>query len=90
MFPIKTDLYQFRRFLPFIRRLPDSDLLEKKDLMNEHFFMEKDGKLEMYYAPHNEFINCHAEIVIVGITPAGHRWKPLFGRQNCLCKREMP
>ncbi|RWR12179.1 hypothetical protein QNH23_13885 [Siminovitchia fortis] len=75
MFFLNTD---FQRFLPSIRNLPDSDLLEKKDLLNEHFLIGKADGLEVYYAPHNEFINCHAEIVIVGITPGWTQMEAAF------------
>ncbi|WP_134911819.1 hypothetical protein [Paenibacillus sp. IHB B 3084] len=31
--------------------------------------MERNGLLEMYYAPHNEYINPSAKVVIIGLTP---------------------
>ncbi|MEK3888838.1 hypothetical protein [Bacillus sp. FSL K6-3431] len=38
----------------------------------------------MYYAPHNEYINCDAKIVIVGITPGWTQMKAAF-QQAKIC-----
>src|SRR5699024_11175671 len=37
-----------------------------------------ENTLDMYYAPHNEYINEHARIVIVGITPGWTQTKMAF------------
>jgi hypothetical protein len=60
---------RLKHYLPYIKQLPDSRELSKSHLINANFLMEKSGNLKMYYAPHNEYINRHAKIVIVGITP---------------------
>ena len=36
--------------------------------MNERFILEDEGKIKIYCAPHNEFINTDAQILIIGIT----------------------
>jgi hypothetical protein len=43
--------------------------LTKETLLTPRFLLEKSGNLEMYYAPHNEYINTKAKIVLIGITP---------------------
>ncbi|WP_254848902.1 uracil-DNA glycosylase family protein [Paenibacillus odorifer] len=35
----------------------------------EKLLMERNGKVEMYYAPHNEYINPSAKVIIIGLTP---------------------
>lgn len=42
---------------------------EKIDILNKKFELYNDGKMTIYYAPHNEVINKKAKIFIVGITP---------------------
>lgn len=37
--------------------------------MTGNFRMERCGHIDMYYAPHNEYINTLASVVIIGITP---------------------
>ncbi|MGF2614790.1 hypothetical protein ACQUWN_04170 [Rossellomorea aquimaris] len=43
--------------------------LKKETLLTREFLIEKSGNIEMYYAPHNEYINREAKIVLAGITP---------------------
>lgn len=52
--------------------------VSREDIINESFLIEKEGPLEMYYAPHNEYINEQARIVIVGITPGWTQTKMAF------------
>ncbi|GGH30827.1 hypothetical protein GCM10008013_34170 [Paenibacillus segetis] len=49
--------------------LPKDTMLSKEDLLVDELLMERNGTLEMYYAPHNEYINPSARVIIVGITP---------------------
>ncbi|WP_312147456.1 uracil-DNA glycosylase family protein [Paenibacillus odorifer] len=35
----------------------------------DKLLMERNGKVEMYYAPHNEYINPSAKVIIIGLTP---------------------
>lgn len=62
-------------FLQAIRTLNDSMPLTKEDLLSEKFLIQKDGELEMFYSPHNEYINKKARIIIVGITPGWSQMK---------------
>ncbi|RKD23244.1 hypothetical protein BEP19_13015 [Ammoniphilus oxalaticus] len=67
---------QLQHYLPMIRSLPNE--IEKSDLINARFLMERSGPLEMYYAPHNEYVNRGARLVIVGITPGWTQMKAAF------------
>ncbi|WP_236570618.1 hypothetical protein [Paenibacillus sp. An7] len=60
---------QSKNYLSFIRSLPIKEQYSKQDLLIEDLLLAREGQLEMYYAPHNEYINPLAKIVIVGITP---------------------
>ncbi|GGP16649.1 hypothetical protein [Oceanobacillus neutriphilus] len=66
------------QYLPYIEQLPDSRELRRDDLIHPDFLIEKENNLEIYYAPHNEYINDQAEIVIVGITPGWTQMKKAF------------
>lgn len=52
-----------------ILSLPMDRSLHKEDLLTRKFLMAENGEMKMYYAPHNEYINCSAKIMIVGLTP---------------------
>ncbi|WP_163969325.1 uracil-DNA glycosylase family protein [Oceanobacillus halotolerans] len=67
-----------QQFLPAIQTLHADKPLTKEDLLTETFLMEKDGDMEIYYAPHNEYINKEARVVIVGITPGWSQMKTAF------------
>ena len=42
---------------------------EKCDILNDKFLLYRNDAMEIYYAPHNEIVNVHAKVFIVGITP---------------------
>ena len=52
-----------------ILKLPVKDKYSKEELLIGDFLVEKEGAIEIYYAPHNDYINAKAKIFIVGITP---------------------
>lgn len=66
------------QYLKYIEQLPDSRELKKEDLINSNFLIDKDKNLEMYYSPHNDYVNQKAKIVIVGITPGWTQMKKAF------------
>lgn len=56
-------------------RLPVGKALTKEDLLSGEFLMERHGQVTMYYAPHNEYVNPDARIVMIGITPGWTQMK---------------
>lgn len=58
-----------KKFAPYIKSLPSSAPLTKKNLLVPQLQIGKEKHLEMYYAPHNDYINRKAQVVIAGITP---------------------
>ncbi|HBI93035.1 MAG TPA: hypothetical protein DDY58_11785 [Terrisporobacter glycolicus] len=63
---MKKTLYDYKRK---IEKLPVKDKYTKEELLTEDFLIDKENNIEIYYAPHNEYINQKAKILIVGITP---------------------
>ncbi|KAB8136225.1 hypothetical protein F9U64_10440 [Gracilibacillus oryzae] len=78
------------RYLPFIEKLPDSRELKKEDLLTPDFLIEKEKNLEMYYSPHNDYINKQAAIIIVGITPGWTQTKTAYETFGRLHKKKLP
>ncbi|WP_346889798.1 hypothetical protein [Clostridium sp. UBA1056] len=63
---MKKNLYEY---VESIKRLPIRDKYTKEEILTKDFLIEKEKDIEIYYAPHNEYINPKAKIFIVGITP---------------------
>ncbi|MDQ0217708.1 hypothetical protein J2S21_000800 [Peribacillus cavernae] len=73
--------YRNRRleeFLEAITQLPQKSMLSKDDLLTKQFLIEEHEDLEIYYSPHNDYINQDASIVIVGITPGWTQMRTAF------------
>ncbi|WP_264738011.1 uracil-DNA glycosylase family protein [Cytobacillus firmus] len=66
------------KYLPAILKLPKGKPLTKDQLMTDEFLIRQDGDLDIYYAPHNEYINNDAKIVIAGITPGWSQMRIAF------------
>lgn len=52
-----------------IRRLPIKNKYTRDELLNSDFLLDKENNIEIYYSPHNEFLNPNAKVFIIGITP---------------------
>ncbi len=63
---ISNHLQQYKAAL---LSLPKETGLTKADLQVDKLLMKRSGKLEMYYAPHNEYLNPAAKVIIIGLTP---------------------
>lgn len=63
---MKKTLYDYKNS---IKKLPIKDKYTKEELLTEDFLIDKEGNIKIYYAPHNEYINPKAKVLIVGITP---------------------
>ncbi|GFN32893.1 uracil-DNA glycosylase family protein [Paenibacillus xylaniclasticus] len=66
------------RYREAILALPLHRRLTKDELLTETLLMERNGKVEMYYAPHNEYVNPDAKIVIIGLTPGWSQMEIAF------------
>lgn len=56
----------FHRYKKMILNL---ERIERDSVQNEQFVLHQDACIRLYYAPHNEYINENATILIIGITP---------------------
>lgn len=63
---MKKTLYDYK---DEIKKLPLKKKYTKEEILISDFLIEKEGNLEIYYAPHNEYINPKCKVFIVGITP---------------------
>lgn len=63
---MKKTLHEYKEV---IKQLPIKDKYEKNELLIDDLLMEKNGNIEIYYAPHNDYLNSKAKIFIIGITP---------------------
>nr|WP_157336547.1 hypothetical protein [Paenibacillus lutrae] len=61
-----------------MRALPAHTSLTKAQLLTEEFLIERCGPADMYYAPHNEYMNRSAQVVIIGLTPGWTQMKAAF------------
>lgn len=63
---MKYTLYDFK---DSIQSLPQKDRYSKEELLIPELLIERMDTIEIYYAPHNEYINPKAKVFIIGITP---------------------
>ena len=63
---MKKTLYDYKEA---IEELPLKSKYTKEDLLIDKFLIDKENKIEIYYAPHNEYLNPKAKVFIIGITP---------------------
>ena len=63
---MKKTLYDY---MDKIKILPIKDKYNKDEILINDFLIEKEEHIEIYYSPHNEYINSKARVFIVGITP---------------------
>jgi hypothetical protein len=70
--------------------LPVDRGLTKEDLLVDDFLMERSGEIEIYYAPHNEYLNHSAKVVILGITPGWTQMKIAFHAAQKGLKQGLP
>lgn len=65
-----------KEFAEKLHSLPSS--LTKSDLLISPFHLHQENELDIYYSPHNEYINQTATIVIAGITPGFSQMKTAY------------
>lgn len=58
----------FERYIDKIKNLPNGKLC-KEDILNDNFLLAEQKNMKIFYAPHNEYQNKLAKIIIVGICP---------------------
>lgn len=56
-------------FQKYKGKIADLGVINKESIQTEQFLLYHDSKIQIYYAPHNEYINEKASVFIIGITP---------------------
>ncbi len=59
---MKKTLYDYKEA---IEELPLKSKYTKEDLLIDKFLIDKENKIEIYYAPHNEYLNPKAKVFII-------------------------
>ena len=80
-------------FEEYYEKIENLVCFEKIYILNKDFELYNDGKMSIYYAPHNETRNEKAKIFLIGITPGWTQTQIAFktaqkGIRNCLSKEE--
>ncbi|MCC9021629.1 hypothetical protein [Bacillus nakamurai] len=84
------DRKRLAHFLMRLKALSSSVPFTKSDLLTPSFHLFRDGELDMYYSPHNEYINPRAVIVIAGITPGFSQMQRAYDTAARLLKSGEP
>lgn len=63
---MKKTLYDYE---DKIKNLPIKTKYNRNEILTRDFLMETEQDIEIYYSPHNEYINSKARVFIIGITP---------------------
>jgi len=67
----------FQRYIQKIKELPIGEL-DKHHIQNSNFLLDEKNQMKIYYAPHNEYLNKKARVVIVGICPGWTQTKHAY------------
>ena len=63
---MKKTLYDYKEA---IMKLPLKNKYTKEEFLIKDFLVDSEKNIEIYYAPHNEYLNPNAKVFIIGITP---------------------
>lgn len=76
-------------YLRSISNLKEKSKYEKEDLLIPEFELYHHNEMYIYYAPHNEYINKDAQLIIVGITPGWTQMEIAYrtAKQNLIVGR---
>ncbi|MBQ4164159.1 MAG: hypothetical protein IJD87_03660, partial [Turicibacter sp.] len=77
-------------YIDIIKKLPIKKKYTKDELLIPELLVEKEGEIEIYYAPHNEYINPKAKIFIVGITPGFEQLSTAIAEARVCIEDDIP
>lgn len=72
------DSIQHQRLIGILKSFPLKERYSKADLFINDLKLGSAGNVEMYYSPHNEYINSSAKVMLVGITPGWQQMEIAF------------
>lgn len=67
------------KYVDKILKLSDGSLT-KESILSDEFMLEEKNDIKIYYAPHNEYLNEKARVLIVGICPGWTQTKIAYER----------
>ncbi|AFH66278.1 uracil-DNA glycosylase family protein [Paenibacillus caseinilyticus] len=73
-----------------ILSLPGDRPLTREELLTGTFRLHREGRVEVYYAPHGEYVNPAARLVIIGITPGWTQMELAFRTARRLLGEGVP
>ena len=73
---MKKTLYDYKEV---IKELPLKSKYTRDELLIDKFLIDKENNIEIYYAPHNEYLNPKAKVFIIGITPGFQQMSTAIG-----------
>ena len=76
-------------YLDKIKDLPLKSKYTKDELLTSDFLIETEDTIEIYYAPHNEYLNPQAKVFIVGITPGFEQMSTAIAEARKCLEEEM-
>ncbi|MGG4480541.1 hypothetical protein ACM7Q1_06900 [Paenibacillus illinoisensis] len=82
------DSNQNKHLIEIMKSLPLKQRYSKADLLINDLKLGEAGNVEMYYSPHNEYINSSAKIMLVGITPGWQQMEIAFRTAVQALKRQ--
>jgi len=62
----------------YIHKIKALREITRSTLLTNDFLMNTEANLSMYYAPHNEYVNTEAHIVLVGLTPGWNQMQTAY------------
>ena len=73
---MKKTLYDYKEV---IKELPLKSKYTRDELLIDKFLIDIENNIEIYYAPHNEYLNPKAKVFIIGITPGFQQMSTAIG-----------
>ncbi|KIY21023.1 hypothetical protein [Mesobacillus subterraneus] len=77
-------------YIKKIAELPLKENYSRDELLTKEFLLTKEGRLEVYYCTHNEYINPKAKVFIVGITPGFQQMSKSIAVARSLIEKRKP
>ncbi len=77
-------------YIEIIKKLPLKERYTREDIINEDFLIERNGYIEIYYSPHNEYVNHKAKILVVGITPGFQQMSTAINTARVCIEKQEP
>ena len=82
--------YLIKDYYEIIKTLPLKASYKKEELMIPELLIEEQGQVALYYCTHNQHINEHAKLFIVGITPGFNQMNKSLAAARLCIEEQVP